>query len=72
MEVVVKMESLDAATQIWSTMMLGRFAMVCRDSKTQKARKVPGLVIDTDEEWLLWKIGESMCSLLLGEVHEVS
>jgi acyl-coenzyme A thioesterase 9 len=40
--------------------MLGRFTMVCRDSKTQKARKVPKLIVETAEESTLWDIGEGI------------
>jgi len=64
MEVVVKMEgtkpktSGNEATPETETLMLGRFTMVCRDSKTQKARKVPRLIVETAEESTLWDIGE--------------
>jgi len=64
MEVVVKMEgtkpasSGSSATPETETLMLGRFTMVCRDSKTQKARKVPKLIVETAEESTLWEIGE--------------
>lgn len=40
------------------TLMLGRFSMVCRDAHTNKARKVPPLIIDTPEEKILWDIGK--------------
>lgn len=40
------------------TLMLGRFVMVCRDSQTHKARKVPPLLVETEEEKSLWEIGE--------------
>ena len=42
----------------WQTLMLGRFAMVCRDTKTQKARKIPGLIVESEEEKALWTFGE--------------
>lgn len=58
MEVVVKMQG-DT-----ETLMLGRFVMVCRDSTTHKARRVPPLVVETDEEKMLWNIGE-------GEMSEI-
>lgn len=64
MEVVVKMEGTkpsgaNAETSANpETLMLGRFTMVCRDSKTQKARKVPRLIVETAEESTLWEIGE--------------
>lgn len=70
MEVVVKMEGTkakpagDSSSSSSSsgleseTLMLGRFTMVCRDSKTQKARKVPRLLVETDEERVLWDLGE--------------
>lgn len=67
MEVVIKLQgaepgttskssstsSASGADRQWETLMLGRFAMVCRDSKTHKARKVPPLVVETDEERIL-------------------
>ena len=31
--------------------------MVCRDTKTQKARKVPRLIVESEEEKALWEIG---------------
>lgn len=74
MEVVVKMEGTKAKSTgtpdsspssssmspspETETLMLGRFTMVCRDSKTQKARKVPRLIVETDEERVLWDLGE--------------
>lgn len=63
MEVVVKMEGTKPGTSggekaETETLMLGRFTMVCRDSKTQKARKVPRLIVETAEESTLWDIGE--------------
>ncbi|WVQ97115.1 hypothetical protein IAU59_004225 [Kwoniella sp. CBS 9459] len=42
----------------YKTLMLGRFAMVCRDSKTHKARAVPRLLVESQEEKVLWAIGE--------------
>lgn len=76
MEVVVKMEGTKAksggktssasssksASPDTETLMLGRFTMVCRDSKTQKARKVPRLIVETDEERVLWDLGEGTSS----------
>lgn len=61
MEVIVKMEGTcgkDVDEDGWETLMLGRFAMVCRDTKTQKARKIPGLLVETEEERALWNFGE--------------
>jgi acyl-CoA hydrolase len=64
MEVVVKMEgtkptgSSSETPGDAETLMLGRFTMVCRDSQTQKARKVPRLIVETAEESTLWEIGE--------------
>ncbi len=61
MEVVVKMEGTcppETDLDGWETLLLGRFAMVCRDSKTQKARKIPGLILETEEEKALWRFGE--------------
>lgn len=45
----------------WQTMMLGRFAMVSRDAKTHKARKVPRLIVESEDERVLWDIGEGGC-----------
>jgi acyl-coenzyme A thioesterase 9 len=75
MEVVVKMEGYDpnissGVRSQWQTLMLGRFAMVCRDSKTQKARKVPRLIVETEEEKALWRIGEGKCDFLIGSRTE--
>jgi acyl-coenzyme A thioesterase 9 len=56
MEVVVNMEG--SSPDGWETLMLGQFAMVCRDSKTHKARKVPPLIVDSEEEKTLWQMGE--------------
>lgn len=60
MEVVVKMEGegKGAEEDGWQTLMLGRFAMVCRDATTQKARKIPGLIVETEEEKALWSFGQ--------------
>ncbi|WVR05715.1 hypothetical protein IAU60_002739 [Kwoniella sp. DSM 27419] len=61
LEVVVKMEGLkpnDDAESGWKTLMLGRFAMVCRDSSTHKAKQVPMLLVESEEEKVLWAIGE--------------
>ncbi|WRT63950.1 uncharacterized protein IL334_000877 [Kwoniella shivajii] len=60
LEVVVKMEGhrpSDSPGQ-FQTLMLGRFAMVCRDSRTHKARQVPRLLVESQEEKVLWAIGE--------------
>ncbi|EIW72760.1 hypothetical protein TREMEDRAFT_36912 [Tremella mesenterica DSM 1558] len=58
MEVVVKMEgSCQPVKDEWDTLLLGRFAMVCRDSITHKARKVPPLLVETAGEKMLWEIG---------------
>lgn len=72
MEVVVKMEGSaphaygspprtsglrDHDGDGWETLMLGRFVMVCRDSRTHKARKVPPLVVESPEEKELWDMG---------------
>lgn len=63
MEVVVKMQgstsnSATSGEEEWETLMLGRFAMVCRDAKTLKARKVPPLLVESEEEKMLWDLGE--------------
>nr|XP_019049001.1 thioesterase [Kwoniella bestiolae CBS 10118]OCF27931.1 thioesterase [Kwoniella bestiolae CBS 10118] len=60
LEVVVKMEGHKPSEQSGhdKTLMLGRFAMVCRDSKTHKARQVPRLLVESEEEKVLWAIGE--------------
>ncbi|KIR56087.1 thioesterase [Cryptococcus gattii Ru294] len=58
MEVVVKMEGSRPDTADWETLMLGRFAMVCRDSKTHKSRKIPALIVESEEEKILWAIGD--------------
>ncbi|WVQ85620.1 hypothetical protein IAT38_007786 [Cryptococcus sp. DSM 104549] len=60
MEVVVKMEGSRPHSKgdEWETLMLGRFAMVCRDSKTHKARRVPPLEVESEDEKTLWKIGD--------------
>lgn len=49
MEIAVRIEALnpDGTEQ---TVMLGRFCMVCRDSKTHKARPVNPLVIESEED----------------------
>lgn len=73
MEVVVKMEGTkphaadSTSSPQTETLMLGRFTMVCRDSKTQKARKVPRLIVETDEERVLWDLGQGRSSLWPGE-----
>lgn len=69
MEVVVKMEGTrqqdpsavftGSTSDSWETLLLGRFAMVCRDSKTHKAKQVPPLLVETEEERMLWGISES-------------
>lgn len=58
MEVFVKMEGTRPGSGKSNTLMLGRFSMVCRDSHTHKARRVPPLIVETEEEQLLWEIGE--------------
>ncbi|WVO13142.1 hypothetical protein L204_100754 [Cryptococcus depauperatus] len=60
MEVVVKMEGsrILPGEKMWETLMLGSFAMVCRDSKTHRARKVPPLVVDREEEKILCAISD--------------
>lgn len=58
MEVFVKMEGRRPGADQSDTLMLGRFSMVCRDSHTHKARKVPPLIVDTPEEKMLWDIGQ--------------
>ena len=61
MEVIVKMEgSCDKAVDEdgYETLLLGRFAMVCRDTQSQKARKVPKLILESDEERTLWNFGD--------------
>lgn len=66
MEVVVKMQGARAGAaptgssseEDWETLMLGRFAMVCRNAKTLKARKVPPLLVESEEEKMLWDLGE--------------
>lgn len=58
MEVVVKMEGSRPDTADWETLMLGRFAMVCRDSKTHKSRKIPPLIVESEDEKTLWAIGD--------------
>ncbi|WWC86043.1 uncharacterized protein L201_000914 [Kwoniella dendrophila CBS 6074] len=60
LEVVVKMEGHRPSQEpgVYKTLMLGRFAMVCRDSKTHKARQIPKLLVENEEEKTLWAIGE--------------
>ncbi|KAL1406182.1 hypothetical protein Q8F55_007870 [Vanrija albida] len=59
MEVFVKMEGTRPSEPGKSeTLMLGRFAMVCRDAVTHKARRVPPLIVETPEEKLLWDFGQ--------------
>ncbi|WWD18067.1 hypothetical protein CI109_102514 [Kwoniella shandongensis] len=60
MEVVVKMEGsrVNTPDTKWKTLMLGRFAMVCRDSKTHRARQIPPLVVESEEERILQVIGD--------------
>ncbi|KIP09446.1 hypothetical protein PHLGIDRAFT_22940 [Phlebiopsis gigantea 11061_1 CR5-6] len=57
MEVAVRMEALNTDGRE-ETVMLGRFCMVCRDSKTHKAHAVNPLVMTSKEEETLWRIGE--------------
>lgn len=80
MEVVVKMQgsrsdlpagsstsssTSSSSEEEWETLMLGRFAMVCRDAKTLKARKVPQLLVESEEEKMLWSLGEGELISLL-------
>lgn len=58
MEVFVKMEGKRFGEKDVDTLMLGRFSMVCRDAHTNKARKVPPLIVETEEEKMLWKLGQ--------------
>lgn len=58
MEVFVKMEGTRPGSDTSDTLMLGRFSMVCRDTTTHKARKVPPLIVETEEEKMLWQIGQ--------------
>lgn len=60
-EVAVRMEALnpDGSEE---TVMLGRFCMVCRDSKTHKSRQVNPLVLETQEDQELFHIGEGTLS----------
>lgn len=58
MEVFIKMEGTRPGSDQSDTLMLGRFSMVCRDAHTHKARKVPPLIVETEEEKMLWKIGQ--------------
>ncbi|KAK4684079.1 acyl-coenzyme A thioesterase 9, partial [Tremellales sp. Uapishka_1] len=59
MEVFVKMEgTVPGASDPPETLLLGRFSMVCRDSRTHKARRVPALKVESENERDLWKIGE--------------
>ncbi|KDQ54503.1 hypothetical protein JAAARDRAFT_38173 [Jaapia argillacea MUCL 33604] len=57
MEIAVQMEAVDGERE--DTILLGRFCMVCRDSKTHKARAVNPLTISTDEEEALYAVGEA-------------
>ncbi|KAI0748818.1 HotDog domain-containing protein [Irpex lacteus] len=63
MEIVVRMEALEPGhtneDAQGKTVMLGRFCMVCRDSKTHKARAVNPLVIESEEDRRLNAIGEA-------------
>jgi len=54
MEVVVKMETPGDG----KTLMLGRFSMVCREAGTHRAKAVYPLVSETDEERMLYRLGE--------------
>ncbi|KAL7423786.1 hypothetical protein Q5752_001370 [Cryptotrichosporon argae] len=58
MEVFIKMEGARPGSAQTDTLMLGRFSMVCRDSRTHRARRVPPLIVETDDEHVLWAIGE--------------
>ncbi|KAJ2915336.1 hypothetical protein MD484_g5070, partial [Candolleomyces efflorescens] len=59
MEVVLKMESIGGG-QPDEPVMIGRFSMVCRNAKTNKARKVHPLIISTPEEHALYSLGAQM------------
>jgi len=58
MEVAVRMEALekDGGEE---TIMLGRFFMVCRDARTHKAAPVNPLTLDSEEDEMLFSIGEA-------------
>ncbi|KAL7414495.1 HotDog domain-containing protein [Mrakia frigida] len=58
MEVFVKMEGVKDGEVIGDTLLLGRFTMVARDSKTHKARKVNPLIIESDAEKELFDCGK--------------
>lgn len=74
MEIAVRMEALNADRSEQTVMLgklcsakrcnmlinslAGRFCMVCRDSKTQKARPVNPLILSTLEDEKLYRIGE--------------
>ncbi|KAG1728865.1 Thioesterase/thiol ester dehydrase-isomerase [Suillus paluster] len=58
MEVAVKMETL-GASGVEDTLLLGRFAMVCRDARTRKARPVNPLKLGSPEETALYSMGEN-------------
>lgn len=57
MEVVVKMEAL-GPNDAEETIMLGRFTMVCLSAGTHKARPVNPLILSSDDEKALFKMGE--------------
>ncbi|GJE84481.1 hypothetical protein PsYK624_005570 [Phanerochaete sordida] len=56
--VAVRMEALNSDGSE-ETVMLGRFCMVCRDSKTHKAHPVNPIVLETAEDQQLWRMREA-------------
>ncbi|EKM77042.1 hypothetical protein AGABI1DRAFT_122296 [Agaricus bisporus var. burnettii JB137-S8] len=59
MEVAVKMESIGKNLPE-ETVLIGRFAMVCRDATTHGAKPVNPLITSTAEERALYSLGEEM------------
>ncbi|KAH9922303.1 Thioesterase/thiol ester dehydrase-isomerase [Epithele typhae] len=51
--------SMEVADGTETTVMVGRFCMVARDSKTQKAKLVNSLTLETSEDCTLFNMGES-------------
>ncbi|KAJ7239970.1 Thioesterase/thiol ester dehydrase-isomerase [Mycena haematopus] len=60
MEVAVKMETIGMGIEEDTTVLLGRFSMVCRDAVTHLARNVHPLIISTAEEKALYSMGEDI------------
>ncbi|KIM37937.1 hypothetical protein M413DRAFT_448199 [Hebeloma cylindrosporum] len=61
MEIAVKMESVASPEEgAGETVLIGRFSMVCRDARTNRAREVHPLVPTTPEEKRLFALGEQM------------